>query len=1222
LYFKKRTKKVYPRLDTTTAIPTSTSNAANNNPTISLNETAINTKKETEQFLIKFNEFLASFSKLDENDEKTKIEIIDKIIKLFSSVDLDKTKSTFMNGNERQKLFNLSITILKIIDNNFPFEFFERILEVLEKENTKKITKLINEKFEKLKTNSNIETILSFHSLIFFAKNSIESTEFYKISDAIDLHINNLEKLETIEELEKIMEIHAKIFHSLKLSSTTKNCKEIINKVLYFQRKILGLKHNYREKKLLKLVIDQQKSILDFANNLKESSKPIQMNKDSKCGCLPSFSITSIEHKNRLIPKNESLEKSQMENDAELILNDVIEHQIEIIDQLNSTIATISEEENKKIKKLKDNHYELIVLFPNLIKNNPKIIDYIFIYLKDLNLKNFKNELFLFNFLKSSLEILNKENAKEIAKMLHEQFQKLKDKKLNFETKYIENIFDFHALIFSDLMTDTNIITEAIDLQINILKNITTISENETKLIEIIENIMAIHIQFFDAKKIINIVRHIDIAKKVIEFQKIILNYANDNELFKLIINQQKNILDFTTNSQELFDQILNDSEIQEIQTFKNYLMEHQNEIKKITQEKLRNLEFTFDEMIDFHSLIFCNFLDKDLITEVIDLQIKAIQNVNELKDIESILASHVDIYNSLNLKDLKNIKNFNFNNLNMVIEKVIDFQKNVCNLNNFDEKDLLKLVTNQQEDIFKFNEKMIEFSKDFPENADLHSILNYLVGHHTEIFNKVTMLITTLQNMTTEENFVKEIIDIILEYHQLILSFPKLIKNNKELLKTIFEHWKDLKNLNLHDISKEINGEVIKLTLEMSDQILNDFESFLGEELSGIIDEQKSDLILEINNYTNNIGGELLENRDEITQVLKSILNVLIGLKDVKSVGDFIKRIYEIIRHNRYFRIFFLKILKILLDLALFLLAYFANLSACFKNIDWFGYFYYTFLYFILLVCLILSLNDFFIFYNTEFDNEVAKHYIESFKTRTNFKIDRSKTYIDILKSLVFLPNEILYSISYIINKYSNVFEFCVWNFKNQNYKCANYFTFAISLILILFSFTTVSFSFYLILTNCNQINICSIFVLILLLCKMICEIFKFFYFKNFKIVVNENKTNFIRHIRHEEHLTAGCVLKENCNSFDLEHIVYCHFQLNSKPQISHLDLKKVFCNSSYKNYMVGFYLLNENGSNFVIQKHQIEGIKIEKNRSNEIEAIRFSRFFQYFFRILYNKI
>ena len=131
---------------------------------------------------------------------------------------------------------------------------------------------------------------------------------------------------------------------------------------------------------------------------------------------------------------------------------------------------------------------------------------------------------------------------------------------------------------------------------------------------------------------------------------------------------------------------------------------------------------------------------------------------------------------------------------------------------------------------------------------------------------------------MTTEENFVKEIIDIILEYHQLILSFPKLIKNNKELLKTIFEHWKDLKNLNLHDISKEINGEVIKPTLEMSDQILNDFESFLGEELSGIIDEQKSDLILEINNYTNNIGEELLENRDEISQVLKSILNVLIG--------------------------------------------------------------------------------------------------------------------------------------------------------------------------------------------------------------------------------------------------------------------------------------------------------------------------------------------------------
>jgi len=1168
LYILKRTKKVYPRLDTTTATPTSTSTAAaNNNSTISLNETPINTKKETEQFLNRFNEILASFSKLDDYaDEKMKMEIIDKIIKLFSSIDLDKTKSIFMNGNERQKLFNLSIAILKIIDNNFPFQFFERILEVLEKENTKKITKIINEKFEKLKTNSNIETIIGFHSLIFFARNSIESTEFYKISDAIDLHINNLEKLETIEELEKIMEIHAQIFYSLNLSSTPKNCKEIINKVLYFQRKILGLKHKYHEKKLLKLVIDQQKSILDFANNFKESSKPVQMNKDSKYGCLPSFSITSIEHKSRLIPKNESLEKSQM-------VNDVIEHQIEIIEQLNSTIATISEEENKK---LKDNHYELIVLFPNLIKNNAKIIDYIFIYLKDLNLKNFKNELFPFNFLKSSLEILSKENAKEITKMLHEQFQKLKDKKLNFETKYIENVFDFHTLIFSDLMTDTNIITEAIDLQINILKNITTISENETKLIEILENIMAIHIrQFFDAKKIVNI----DVAKKVIEFQKIIhdLNYTNDNELFKLIINQQKNILDFTMT--------LNDSEIQ---TFKNYLMEHQNEIKRITQEKLRNLEFTFDEMIDFHSIIFCNILDKDLITEVIDLQIKAIQNVNELENIESIMSTHVDIYKCLNLYDVKNI---NFNNLNMVIEKVIDFQKNVCNLNNFDEKDLLKLVTNQQEDIFKFNEKMIEFSKDFPENADLNSILNYLVGHHTEIFNRVTMLITTLQNMT-EENFIKEIINIILEYHQLILSFPKLIKNNKQLLRTIFEHWKDLKKLNLHDISKEINGEVIKLTLEMSDQILNDFESFVGEELSGIIDEQKSDLILEINKYTNNIGGELLENRDEISQVLKSILNVLIGLKDVKSVGDFIKRIYEIIRHNRYFRIFFWKILKILLDLALFLLAYFANLSTCFKNIDWFGYFYYTYLYFILLVCLILSLNDFFIFYNTEFDNEVAKNYIESFNAKTNFKIDRSRTYIELLKSLVFLPNEILYSISYIINKYSNVFEFCLWNFKNRNYKCANYFTSAISLILILFSFTTASFSFYLILTNCNQINICSIFVLILLLCKLICEIFKFFYF--------------------------GCVLKENCNSFDLEHIVYCHFQLNSKPQISHLDLKKIFCYFSYKNYMVGFYLLNENGSNFVIQKHRIEGIKIEKHRSNEIEAIRFSRFFQYFFYVI----
>ena len=238
-----------------------------------------------------------------------------------------------------------------------------------------------------------------------------------------------------------------------------------------------------------------------------------------------------------------------------------------------------------------------------------------------------------------------------------------------------------------------------------------------------------------------------------------------------------------------------------------------------------------------------------------------------------------------------------------------------------------------------------------------------------------------------------------------------------------------------------------------------------------------------------------------------------------------------------------------------------------------------------------------------------LKKHNIESFKAKTNFKIDRSRTYIELLKSLFFLPNEILYSISYIMNKYSNIFEFCIWNFKNRNYKCANYFTFAISLILILFSFTTASFSFYLILTNCNQINICSIFVLILLLCKLICEIFKFFYFKNFK-TVNENKTNFIRHIRHEEHLTAGCVLKENCNSFDLEHIVYCHFQLNSKPQISHLDLKKIFCPDSYQNYMIGFYSLNENNLNFLKQKHQIEGIKKEKYRSNEIEAICFTRF------------
>jgi hypothetical protein len=84
--------------------------------------------------------------------------------------------------------------------------------------------------------------------------------------------------------------------------------------------------------------------------------------------------------------------------------------------------------------------------------------------------------------------------------------------------------------------------------------------------------------------------------------------------------------------------------------------------------------------------------------------------------------------------------------------------------------------------------------------------------------------------------------------------------------------------------------------------------ELFFGEKLTEELVEQKSDLILEINNYTGNLTGELLEHKDEISQISKSILNVLIGLnvKDVKSFGDFIKRIYEIIKHNRYIRIFF----------------------------------------------------------------------------------------------------------------------------------------------------------------------------------------------------------------------------------------------------------------------------------------------------------------------------
>jgi len=981
---------VQPNLDTT---PT---NASNKNTAITLNETT-DFKKETKHFLRKFNENLASFDKFDDYDEKTKAKLINKMIELFSSIELDLVKNAFMNSNECKKLMNLSKIILRTTIHNkdykFPFIFFEQVLALLNKQDRKEITKLIIEQFENVRNKSKPEIIIGFHSLI-FSHASMDSTEFCKIADAIDLHVDILDKIE-LSEVSKILEIHAKIFNLIALPSNNEyideNYDKTIKKVLNIQKKILSLKHNLYEDDLLKLVIDQQKNILDFVNNSHESFdimfKTIGMSNISNCA--------SIEHIKRLVHKNE--------------------------------------------------------LFDQILKES------------DIDTKN-------------------------------------------------------------------------------------------------------------------------------------------------VVINLEKSV------------------------ALKNDVIKHQNEIKKIIQENLKNPKLTLDQ--DMIESIFSNIIpDKNLITEIIDLQIKAINNitqdqivdqviyfaaeneefnisgyVNELEQIEAIMKTHAYIFNSFKLKDIKNnIYNFSFNDLNVVIEKVMKIQKNIYNLTNFDEKDLLKLVTNQQESIFKLNEKMVQFFEDFPENADLKSILKYLVDHHSEIFNKITNLLSKLEDMSQfKEEDVIEIIAIILEYHQLILSFPKLIKNNKEFMENIFKHWRYLKDLNLDGITKEIKEDLIKQTLEMSNQILNDFESFVDEEID------KSDLIIEINKYTNNIAGELLENPDETSQIIKSILNVIIGLKDVESVGDFIKRIYKIIRHNRYARIFFWKILKILLDLALFLLAYFAYLSACFKN-DWFGYFYFTYLYFILLVCLILSLNDFFIFYNTEFDNEVAKHYIEIVKaSKTNFEIDRSKTYIELLKSLIFLPNEILFSISYIINKYSNIFEFCFWNFKNRNYKFVKFFSFALSLFLIVFSYFTASFSFYLILENCNQINICSIFVLFLLLCKLICEMFKFFYFSNFK-TVNENETissNFIRHIRHEEHLTAGCVLKENCNSFDLEHIVYCHSQLNSRPQIFHLDLKKIFCPDSFKNYMIGFYSLNENNLNFVKQKHQIEGIKKEKYRSNEIEAICFTRF------------
>lgn len=315
-------------------------------------------------------------------------------------------------------------------------------------------------------------------------------------------------------------------------------------------------------------------------------------------------------------------------------------------------------------------------------------------------------------------------------------------------------------------------------------------------------------------------------------------------------------------------------------------------------------------------------------------------------------------------------------------------------------------------------------------------------------------------------------------------------------------------------------------------------------------------------------------------------------------------------LKNSRTLRIWLLKIVKILCHVALFLLGYFSHYSVCdqFRK-DFFSYVHIIYVYAVLLFCSFKATNELFIFYNTSYEKDVV--FLINFEYIKRFTdTSRTETYLNFLGSCLLIPNELIYTAIYILTKYLRYFDFkeFLWS---KNYNTINLVKLFLDILILSISILISSFGLVNVYNYCsNYISPLHICCIILLSLKIVFKIFYYFRYqlylpkeldkrihemqhnvvedfksseKLMKDVTRIKKLNlftkntglqrgFMRFMRYFEHLTEGCILKENCTSFSLEHIAYAHNEL-CIPKNYIPDVKKCCFHKSFNRYLVGFY-------------------------------------------------
>lgn len=268
----------------------------------------------------------------------------------------------------------------------------------------------------------------------------------------------------------------------------------------------------------------------------------------------------------------------------------------------------------------------------------------------------------------------------------------------------------------------------------------------------------------------------------------------------------------------------------------------------------------------------------------------------------------------------------------------------------------------------------------------------------------------------------------------------------------------------------------------------------------------------------------------------------------------------------TRSFRIALIKLIKSLLHSLLYLIASLAYSNTCIADYA-FSVVYMIYINLILLGYSLYYQDQLIRYYNShpEYEKSIKFFTKMSYLQNSNADSDRVSSYFKnffkLFTSFLLIPNEIIYSLSYLVNfvlkKSTLISNFFIGHLG------LNVMKNLIILIEILINLASISISIVFINfynSNCNTSVLYSqIFCLIFLMVKFLIKVAKFIYY-NLMITkleisirscldknLNEKLSNVVRGCKRS---TSGCFSTQNCESIDLDHIICCHNRVLVKPK------------------------------------------------------------------------